>query len=163
MGLNKIKPKYKCGAFRKNLAGFTLVELLVAIAIIGIIAAAATAIFSESKARSRDSRRVSDVQELNNALAMYLDKYMVFPVSNAAPLPGAPTRSDGADPLSQALAVDNILEAPMLDPKDGQNIGGDTFHYYYYSENGKEYTITYCLETSSVLGKSLGCANYVSQ
>lgn len=51
--------------------GFTLFELLIVIAIIGIIIAVATASYSSVQQKSRDSRRRNDLKAMQNALEQY--------------------------------------------------------------------------------------------
>ena len=53
---------------------FTLIELMVVIAIIGILTAVAVANFSSTKARSRDAKRISDLSQLQLAIGGYFDR-----------------------------------------------------------------------------------------
>lgn len=55
---------------RKAAFGFTLIELLVVISIIGILAALASASYSDSQKKSRDSRRKSDLTAIQKALEL---------------------------------------------------------------------------------------------
>ena len=56
---------------KKN--GFTLIELLVVIAIIGILTTIVTANLGTARQKARDTKRVSDVKQLQLALALYAD------------------------------------------------------------------------------------------
>jgi type II secretion system protein G len=56
---------------RKNTYGFTLLELLIVISIIGILVTVATASYSSSQQKARNSRRMSDVKNIQNALEQY--------------------------------------------------------------------------------------------
>jgi prepilin-type N-terminal cleavage/methylation domain-containing protein len=51
--------------------GFSLVELLIVIAIIGILVAIATVSYTTIQKRSRDSRRVSDLKAVQQAMEQY--------------------------------------------------------------------------------------------
>jgi prepilin-type N-terminal cleavage/methylation domain-containing protein len=63
---------------KKN--AFTLVELLIVIAIIGIFTAILFGSISSSKAKGRDVRRITDMKQIQIALALYLDNKREYPV-----------------------------------------------------------------------------------
>ncbi len=56
---------------RRGRAGFTLVELLVAVAIIGIIAAIAIANLTQAIERARQRRTMADIRSVANAVSAY--------------------------------------------------------------------------------------------
>ena len=51
---------------KKFLTGFTLLELLVVIAIIGILASMILASLTNAKRNARDTRRISDVKQIQS-------------------------------------------------------------------------------------------------
>ncbi|MEW6610150.1 MAG: prepilin-type N-terminal cleavage/methylation domain-containing protein [Patescibacteria group bacterium] len=51
--------------------GFTLIELLVVIAIIGLLATLAVVALNNARSKSRDSKRVSDIKQIQTALELY--------------------------------------------------------------------------------------------
>jgi len=53
--------------------GFTLIELLVVIAIIGILSSIVLTNLNSSRQKARDVKRVSDIKQLQLALALYFD------------------------------------------------------------------------------------------
>jgi prepilin-type N-terminal cleavage/methylation domain-containing protein len=56
----------------KRNKGFTIIELLIVVAIIGILAAIIVASLNNARARGRDVRRIRDIQEMHNAIELYI-------------------------------------------------------------------------------------------
>lgn len=55
----------------KKRFGFTLLELLIVIAIIGVLASLAAVSYSSAQKRARDSQRQADLKAIQNALEQY--------------------------------------------------------------------------------------------
>lgn len=68
----------KKGAILKRL-GFTLVELLVVISIMGVLTVIVSASFRTIQMKSRDARRKSDINSIYKALNMYYNDIGTFP------------------------------------------------------------------------------------
>lgn len=60
---------------------FTLVEMLVVIAIIAILTGITITSLTGSKQKSRDAKRISDLGQIQLALELYFDKYKQYPSS----------------------------------------------------------------------------------
>ena len=71
--LQKIKKQIK------NSKGFTLIELMIVIAIIGILAAIAIPQFSSYRARAYNSASVSDARNLRTDLEAYYAEWEAYP------------------------------------------------------------------------------------
>ncbi len=71
--------------------GFTIVELLVVVAIIAILSAVAIASLVSSRAKGRDARRMADLNEVKNALDLYYDSYLTYPATGVGPAYALPT------------------------------------------------------------------------
>lgn len=55
--------------------GFTLVEMLVVLGIIGVLVSVIYASFSEARANSRDKKRIADVEQIGLAMRLYVEQY----------------------------------------------------------------------------------------
>lgn len=66
----------------KRNKGFTLIELLVVIAIIGILSSIVVASLNTARKKSRDTRRVADIKQIQMALEMYFDQNREYPYGN---------------------------------------------------------------------------------
>lgn len=126
--------------------GFTIIELLVVVAIIGLLTALGFALFSEARTKSRDAKREKDVKTLQDALSIYVTNASTYPVTDTNGV-----YLTGSDAVSSTLLSAGALQATPLDP---QNVGN--FRYKYTSTDSFTYTLTYYLETNSIPGKSAG-------
>lgn len=63
--------KFQIFKSRPRRAGFTLLELLVVISIIAILITVGLTSFSTSQRKGRDTKRKSDIKEVQNALEQY--------------------------------------------------------------------------------------------
>lgn len=107
--------------------GFTMIELLVVISIIGILAALALVSFSSSQKQARDAQRKSDLRQYATSLEGYANK-------NNSLYPARPDSSgvDAQEILCDDLSLDNCPG----DPKDDSANG----YYYRYQSNGSSST-----------------------
>ncbi len=123
----------------KRTKGFTIVELLIVIVVIGILAAIVIVAYNGVQQRARDSRRQNDIQSLTQALELYYLDNGKYPVSsgNAGTLPNA-AWSTTADSSWQNLVaflkpyMGNVPSDPVSTP--GVSPTGQVgFNYGYYS------------------------------
>jgi prepilin-type N-terminal cleavage/methylation domain-containing protein len=126
--------------------GFTLIEILVVIAIIGLIAGTVTAALNSARAKGRDARRLRDIKQVAIALEQYADATGAYPVQTTA------TAGAAAAVLGTALSS---LSPTYIDalPADPQS---PTYKYYYVtSASGLSYCIGIRLENAATRS---GCA-----
>lgn len=91
--------------------GFTLIELLVVIAIIGVLASIVLASLNTARKKSRDTRRVADMNQAKLALELYYDSNRRYP--------------DTASGNGTALLVPTFIASWPADP-----ITGTAYTYY---------------------------------
>jgi len=142
---------------KTNQQGFTIVELLVVVAIIGIISTLSMISFGKAREKTRDTRRKSDLVQIANAIRLYADNHEgVFPEtgfglsnngdgflnnrnSGSSCYPGGDLEDflDGTDPDIPS-PVKNYLKIPS-DPKCGGCTGCNiaTFGGYMYRSGSK--------------------------
>jgi len=58
---------------------YTLIEMLMVVAIIGVLASSILVGLSGTRAKARDSRRITDLKSVQTALELYYSKYNVYP------------------------------------------------------------------------------------
>jgi len=64
--------------------GFTLIEMLIVIAIIGILASMVIVSLGPSQAKARDAKRMSDLRQIQNMLEIYYTANGGYPSSNGS-------------------------------------------------------------------------------
>jgi len=144
---------------KKECKAFTLIELLVVIAIIGILAAITLVALSDARARARDSRRLSDIRQLQTALEMYyLDQNGYPPVDDNGPIGGQCLDKNGFEDSCAAGATTYMAITPT-NPKPQGDGDCPEQDYIYSSFGGTVYRIFYCLgEKAGDVQKGSHCA-----
>ncbi|MFA6016535.1 MAG: prepilin-type N-terminal cleavage/methylation domain-containing protein [Patescibacteria group bacterium] len=64
-----------------NKRGFTLLELLIVIVILGVLAALITGNFFTSLKKGRDTKRKADLEQVSRALELYYEDKKVYPAT----------------------------------------------------------------------------------
>ncbi|MFA4941797.1 MAG: type II secretion system protein [Patescibacteria group bacterium] len=136
--------------------GFTLIELMVVISILGFLIVAAVFTFSIVRIHSRDALRAGNAATFSRALALYMNDQATYPLSDGECLNvsfGAGKDMKDAnvivdipvDPL-WPTAVPGVLNA------EGYAEGASNNFCYYYTGTNKNYYLSYYLESSSKSG-----------
>ena len=112
--------------------GFTLIELLVAIAIIGILSSIVLASLDTARAKARDTRRLSDMHQMQVALELYYNSFGIYPKSDLA---GCGGWDSSGTPVSAPSFITPLVTKEILsnlsDPMFNDTCGN--YAYYRYS------------------------------
>ncbi|GIK84515.1 MAG: hypothetical protein BroJett025_11370 [Patescibacteria group bacterium] len=123
--------------------GFTMIELLVVIVILGILSVIGLGSFSSSQMKARDSRRKTDLRAISDALEVYYNDFGSYPLSDG----------DGTMLGCGAAAAEACTQGTIW-----QNADNDTTYmvqipedpnggrYYYISSDGTYFQIYAHLE-----------------
>lgn len=133
---------------RKNMSGFTIIELLIVIVIIAILAAITLVAYNGVQVKARDSARSESVAQLQKALESYFVINGSYPTQN----PVGSNVPSGFSPIyntsSYAYSVDtagnwmknltssNIITNAPIDPINDNN------HYFVYYASGGLFACT---------------------
>ena len=119
----------------KKQSGFTIVELLIVIIVIGILAALVLNTFQGVQARARDTERRTDINSIATQLEAYYADFGHYPDGSAAT-----TCGDGDDSCALSSLTARGLDSEALnDPNNnainiGVNSGEDNEYYYDITE-----------------------------
>lgn len=140
--------------YRTHSGGFTLMELMVVIVIMGLLAAVILAAVQQSRAQGRDASRVQAVKELQKAIELHYSEYGYYPpvsginaarsrdAIEVACIDGRTANQGWCDLLS---AISQYYKGGIDDPTDSGN------YRYWYDADGPQpqrYGIMTILETS---------------
>jgi general secretion pathway protein G len=135
MQLHHMKSGLKLNRRRNH--GFTLLELLVVMVIIGLLAAIGIGGLISSQQKGRDARRKQDLESIKTALEVYYNDYGFYPQSSAdGRIAGCGANADQpcdwGGPFQAAATY--MVQLPQ-DPVDGKQ------YYYFYNDSNKSYQL----------------------
>lgn len=110
-----------------NSKGFTLIELMVVIAIIGVLSSVVLSSLNNAKVKARDTKRITEIKQMINALEIYRMTYNQYPDSDFQGCGGWDTPGNGSfiAPLDSSGLMKNIA-----DPTTNDSCGN--YRYYRY-------------------------------
>ncbi|HEY4503870.1 MAG TPA: type II secretion system protein [Candidatus Paceibacterota bacterium] len=129
---------------------FTLIELLVVIAIISILTGIILSNLSGAKSKARDSKRVSDVAQLQLALELFFDRCNRYPVVSS----GLPNIDDGDTTLGDEDGSNDCPSDIRLSTFISQIPTSPSPGVYTYGVNATpatDYVLMVSLENNSIL------------
>lgn len=138
--------------------GFTLMELLIVMVLLGILVALGTGSYASSLRRGRDNRRKSDLRNVASALEIYFNDKGVYPTSNAS---GQMVGCGAGDLLVCSWGGEfkdkNSTLYMSLTPKDPTDK-----YKYYYSSTASKFKIYAKLENTNDEGSGVKQAGYAA-
>ncbi len=166
------------GGYMKRTSGFTIVELLIVIVVIGILAAITMVAFNGVQERARDAQRAQDVKTIVKALEVYYLDVGHYPMSQCGSSCPAgkkinsswATTSDGTWSILEEALVPKYISAlpsdPLASTDDAAGIYGG-FNYDYVVPGswcnatwGQMYLLTYNLEAATTQERNInGCSS----
>lgn len=123
--------------------GFTIVELLVVIVVIGILAALVTVSVSGAQAKARNMKRITDIKSVAKAIELYKADNGSYPITGA-------TNAEVLTDLNCRVGSQSTEWVPGLAPKyiasmpqsDGVEPHGANSGCYKYWSNGVYYIVS---------------------
>lgn len=113
---------------------FTLMELIIVIAILGILASIISANFLNSLKKGRDAKRKGDLEQIQRALEIYYEDNKAYPVTSKVTFGSSLCHIDGCSTRNYMLKL-------PVDPTSGKS-------YEYLSATGVDYKLFACLENN---------------
>lgn len=124
-----------------NKKGFTLIELIVVIAIIGLLSTMAVVALGSARSKARDAKRLSDLKQLQTALELFNTDKNLYPTGAAITLGDAAHSCLDSTGFTTAALCNTAAYMGKV-PADPQS----TKSYVYTVNGANDYTINATLE-----------------
>ncbi|MCX6793888.1 MAG: prepilin-type N-terminal cleavage/methylation domain-containing protein [Candidatus Gottesmanbacteria bacterium] len=131
-----------------NKRGFTLIELMVVMAILAILLGIGAGTFTSSMKKGRDATRKANLRAITNTLELYYNDKGKYPVGESGGIKGC-----GTDTVRTVCAVNGAFQdatptVPTLYMAQLPTDPVSSLKYYYVSATGTQYQIYAHLENS---------------
>lgn len=118
---------------KRTKKGFTLIELLVVIAIIGVLSSLVLASLNSARLKGRDTRRISDIDQIQKALELYYHDHNDYPHRSSAASWSSGSGLPNTNWNNLGIDLAPYIQLP-LPPNNGS-----TDIYYYDANSGDLY------------------------
>ena len=135
--------------------GFTLLEMLVVISIIGVLAALVVPNFNVARERARDTQRKNDLKQMQKALELYRQDSVNSSFPDATTMNNTILAAIGNCwfPLTDGVVIATVCsnKLPYMNkvPGDPLSQASAPIPYIYTSTSGTSYTLCACLENKT--------------
>lgn len=130
--------------------GLVVVFVFVLIATIGLLSTLAVVALNSAREKSRDSKRVADVKQIQTALELYYADHDEYPEATGGAILGRTSASTlcasgfrTACFGGETVYMGDVPSAPT--PSDGGCLANDNSYFYHRRESTTDYTLTFCL------------------
>lgn len=122
----------------KPRAGFTIVELLIVIVVIGVLAAIVIVAYNGIAARARDTERIDSIAKIRKGLELYKTINGTYPSatdSGTSSTNGYPGGGWEVSSIQGSTWLNKLLPYMQPIPTDVMNDTSHFFYYYFYANN----------------------------
>lgn len=124
---------------KEKKTGFTLVEILVAIAIVAVLATLAIVSLQNARSNARDSKRLADIRQIKTALELFFNDHNRYPSQE---------EWDNWEIKSSSGSY-FMLSKPKAPSPASRNCDSENNEYIYKpSSDGRSYVISFCVGKS---------------
>lgn len=116
--------------------GFTLIEILIVVGIIGLLASVVLSGLGSVRSRGRDARRAADLRQVQQGLELFYTRYQEYPETSSWGQLETKLRT-------ASIGITNISNDPLCSGSSSCDVDEN---YQYFAANGEEYVLQALLE-----------------
>lgn len=133
-------------ASKQTQSGFTIIELIVVVIVIGILASVSTVVYRGSQERARFASYKSDIVRINEAITLYNSENGRYPLGDGTSASGCTTGSGTSFMANSGLVPGYISRMPDVPNHNG----GVNYYAYCWNGSGAEYKIVRLVSSGTV-------------